>query len=430
MKTKSRQRLTFAQRLLFLAVAFVPFQQAMTLDVGFPLKLSEVLVIAAIGFLMLGARAPKYPATSKKLMLGLAGMVVLSTLMNIARQLPFTSFKGYDRGFTFDILQYTGYGLLVIAAGWILATRLGALEIARAVSVAIRLAALYSAAQVVLYLAGSEILATFNGATQLGRSYGELLPRNGPFLEGNYLAFFAGAGIFIAARRKDKVGVVLAAGCLVYSQSTIGIIGVVVALLALVILSPTKAVWSVLSAGVIAVMLTFLFVPQAQSFINVQSAKLGVSEDSSLSYVDASLDNRSMSAEVGFKMGILNPVAGVGSGRYGVQFQEYADPEDVPLGVIRGDVRPIANNTYAQMAAEMGLIGAGIFVVLLIGSFRRAKRAGPGLLGLVIFAAVCLTATPAWTVLPIWIVVAYLIAGRNPVAAKKTAAPVNASIEV
>lgn len=429
-RNKRKHPLSFTQTLLFLAIVFIPFQQALTLDVGFPLKVSEILVIASIGLLVFGARPSSTPANSKKLMVGLAGTVVLSTLFNIARQLPVSSFQGYDRGFTFDIVQYTGYGLLVIAAGWVMATRLGAVKIAKAVSVAVRLAAIYCVVQAVLYLSNSEVLAAVNGATQVGRSYGELLPRNGPFLEGNYLAFFAGSSIFITARRKDKLGIVLASLCMIYSQSTIGIIGVIVAVLALIVLSPSKGVLKVISAGIIAVLLVFIFVPQSRTFLEVQSAKLGVSEDSALSYVDASLENRSLSAEVGFKMGLLNPATGVGSGRYGVNFTDYADPEDVPLGVTRGDVRPIANNTYAQIAGEIGILGLVLFVLILIKSFRRSMRSGPALIALVIFTAICLTATPAWTVLPIWVVVAYLIAERKSVANEVSNASTPAAVSI
>lgn len=405
-----QEKKPLAETLMFGAVALVPFQQALTINVGFPLKASEILGIIAVAMLMVESRPAGFKVTNRAAMLAMGIIVTLSTVVNIFTPLPVMSYQGYERGFTFDIIQYSMYAFLVLIIGWFAATRLGPERIGKATSVGIKLAAAYSLLQLALHFAGSaKLLEALNGTTQLGRSYGESITRNGPFLEGNYLGFFAGLALFIAAKRRDKPGVAAALFCLVYSQSTTGIISVLLAVLVLVVVRPrgkAVALFGGMTATVVAV---GAFTPAAQTFLQTQALKLGFGSPGSqiIQGIDTSRRDRGASLETGFAIGADNPLLGVGPGRYGVWFDQYLNV-DSPLGKFIGS-RPIANNAYAQIVSELGFIALGAVVLMLIVIFFHVRRGGDSKdIALVVFVAIGLNAVPAWTVLPIWFVIAYL----------------------
>lgn len=395
---------------MFWAVALVPFQQALTIDAGFPLKASEILGIVAVGLFFYESRPHRFRATNLAALLAIGAIVTLSTAVNLFAPLPVPSYQGYERGFTFDIIQYSMYAFLVLIIGWFAATRLGADRIGQATTVAIKLAAAYSMAQLVLHLAGSaHLLETLNGATQLGRSYGESITRNGPFLEGNYLGFFAGLAIFISVKRRDKLGTTAAIFCLVYSQSTTGMIAVMLAMLVLLVVRPHGKIVALTGGLTATAIAVAAFTPAAQVFLQTQALKLGFGSPGSqiIQGIDTSRQDRSASLETGFAIGVDYPLLGVGPGRYGVWFDHYLSA-DTPLGKFIGS-RPIANNAYAQIVSELGFIALTAVILMLLVFFVHLRRGGRSSdVALVVFVAIGLNAVPAWTVLPIWFVIAYL----------------------
>jgi O-antigen ligase len=77
-------------------------------------------------------------------------------------------------------------------------------------------------------------------------------------------------------------------------------------------------------------------------------------------------------------------------------------------------VRPIANNVYAQIAAETGFIALLVFVGLLGYLVFQARKESDATLGLIVATAVGLIAFPAWTGLPIWTVIGAVIVLVSP----------------
>lgn len=409
---------------MYLAIVFVPFQQAFTLNVGFPLKVSELLAMLAIGGYLLNGQKAGHKAVGLAFFLALGLLVELSTMVHLVWPPVASHAPGYSGGLMFDLVQYAVYGFVVLIAGWLAATRLGPDRIGEAFGVAVRLAAAYCVLQVGLYLVGGNaILQVVNGVVQTGTAYGISFPRNGPFLEGNYLGFFAGAAIFMCARRKDSLGVVLGISCVLYSQSTVGLFATAAAALVILTLRPNARAVTVfaflgaVAAGAVA------FIPRVSDFVLQQLAKVGFaeSERESVSY---SLRSRTRATDTGIDMGLDNPVFGVGSGRFGFWHKEYVDYSEMPLGFTSDTVRPIANNSYVQILAELGVPAAILFVLLLatigVALFRQDRID----LALCVFLIVGLSATPAWTALPIWFIFAYLIsAARRP-------GPVDGVVEV
>lgn len=405
-----RDKLLPAEWLMYVAVVSIPFQQAFTAQVGFPLKISELAGLLAVVLFMAEGRKPAFHFRGGGKLLIISVILALSAAVNVTRELPLNNPQGYGRGLTADIIQYMAYGGVVIVVCWFAATRLGPERIAAGFSKAVRLAAIYCGVQLVLFLSGgSALLGAINGRTQSGSAYGIRLPRNGPFLEGNYLGFFAGVAFFIALRRKDKLGTVLALACLLYSQSTTGVLGVLAGLLLIALLRPTGKLVTVLAflglAGAAAVSL----VPAASSYVSQQLGKLGLVDPDGLSRnIGYSLLSRTVNADTGFSMTLDNPLLGVGPGRYGAWYESYTDYSELPVNFNSGVERAIANNSYIQIFAELGVIAGCAFVFLLAGLLWRLWKAQRSDLALAVFLVVGLNATPAWTGLPIWFAIAYL----------------------
>lgn len=391
--------------------------QAFTIPVGFPLKLSEIFAVTALGLGLVSGQRTRQRAFGGWALLLLAVTLLFSVMTNISGALPVNWAYGYDHGFTFDLIQYAAYAALVLGFGWALAHWLDVEAIGRAVSIAVRVAAGYCLVQLALWIVGAHgVLELVHGTTQVGQSYGLLLPRNGPFLEGNYLGFFAGTALFLCARRRDKVGVALAVACLFYSQTTSGLIAVLGALLVLAMTRP----FSKAAAGIAGALGVFfaaaLFVPAVGTLVQVQLAKLGIGDIQGNVPYTQSLQMRSASTISGYRIAGEHPWFGVGPGRYGVWNNVALSGHPGYLNPIYGPHRPIANNAYSQVFAELGIAAGVVLVLLMLALVWRLRRGHPADFGLAVFALIGLNTAPSWTQVVVWIAIGYLIAvaGRNP----------------
>lgn len=401
-----------AELFLFLAVVFSPFAQAFTVPIGFPLKLSEMLGGLGVAFLIGEGRQRSFRTVGGATFGVIASALLLSAFVNQGRAVPLQDHPGYSSGFTFDIVQYTVYGLVVLLVGWYLATRLGPYRIGAAISVAVRLALAYCALQLLLWGAGqADLLTTVQGTTQLGRSYGINLPRNGPFLEGNYLGFFAGVALFICLKRNDRIGAFCALACLIYSQSTSGVIAVVGAFAVTLLIRPKGKIVAVGAFAAVVASAAVTLIPAGESLLNVQLGKLGIVTDANANanLLTYSRDSRADATNVGVQMALDNPLLGVGPGRFGAWNNVTVGSDGVPINFVYGAVRPIANNGYAQIASEVGLIAfLALVVLLLVVAFRLRRGAAPNI-GLVWFVIIGFSTSPSWTALPVWIAISYLV---------------------
>jgi O-antigen ligase len=79
---------------------------------------------------------------------------------------------------------------------------------------------------------------------------------------------------------------------------------------------------------------------------------------------------RYMLWQAGWRMWLDNPIAGVGIGQFPVHLAQYAPSQFPPhyLGLV-------AHNMYIAMLAETGIIGFGLFILLLFTALRYLLRA-------------------------------------------------------
>lgn len=411
---------TLASKLMFIAVCAVPFQQALTLQVGFPLKISEITGVLAVILYMTSERTGerrRYAAAP--LQWSLLALVYLSTTLWLIMGPPRETALGYDRGMNADMLLYFVYAALVLILSWFAGTRLGPDWIARGFAVAVKLAAVWSILQVILNVAGAAaVLRLVNGNVQIGAAYGVGLPRNGPFLEGNYLGFFAGIALFVVLKRRDWWGAAAAAGCLLYSQSTVALVGVVVGVLVVAVLRPAGRVVGVLAFVALVGVIVISTVDVVALYITRQLGKLGLISDASLgASIEYSLQNRTSSIQRAIDMSEVFPWLGVGPGRYGYWDDAFSD-----TAAAIGN-RGIANNAYAQILAEVGVIAVACFIGIIVTLILRNLRSSRSVLAMAVFVAVGLNAAPSWTVLPIWFAIALLATTPKPDTARSPLLP-------
>jgi multisubunit Na+/H+ antiporter MnhG subunit len=397
----------WAQRLLFLAVVFIPFQQALTVEVGFPLKISEILAGAGVVTALVIHRARLLSATGARLVVALLGIVLASSVWTAVTTDGTVVNAAYPQGMLFDLIQYTAYAGLALAVFLGLSSVVSPDQVSVAVGWAVRLAAVYVVIQLVAWLAGAApLLELVNGNMQWGRQYGVEIPRNGPMREGNYFGLFAAAAACIAMRARDLVGLGVALILVLYSQSTGALLGIISAVLAVVILRPTRRKLLIVGGGLVAAVVAVLVIPPVNRMAVGQLTKLGLIPNQLGPAYEYSLRARSANAETGFAMAVDNPAVGVGQGRYASRYLEYLDLTGLPSNFGTNNVRPIANNVYAQLGAETGLIALAILVALLGLLLWRARRESDGAVALVTVIAVGLMAFPAWTNLMAWTMIA------------------------
>ncbi|QGU27560.1 O-antigen ligase family protein [Microbacterium oryzae] len=405
--------ISWSARFLWLAIAVLPFQQALTLDLGFPLKATEVLAFVGIILFVVERRTdffkrtgPLFSTWAARLVVALALVVIVSSCWALVAKAPAPRAEAYPRGIVFDLGLYTCYAGFALALFIALINSMDWSLLARAVGVAVRLAAVYSVIQIVTWALDSGWLEAVNGNIQIGTLYGTGLPRNGPFLEGNYLGFFAACALLLLARSRDVVGVVVAVTLIAYSASTGAIVAIAVGVLLMIILRPSRR--SVLATlGVVAAAATlFMVVPPLNRFATAQLTKLGLVENRLGDSYGYSLRSRTANADTGFSIALDNPLLGVGQGRYALHYWDHLDRTGLARRFGEGTARPIANNVYAQLAAETGLIALAIFASLLVLLLITGRREARSVVGLVGAIGVGLVAYPAWTSLVVWVMLA------------------------
>lgn len=400
---------TFTEWMLYLAVAFIPFQQALTIDLGFPLKISEILAIIGVISYVIGCRFRVVRSRIDWIVIAMAAIVMISSLYAAFTTDGAARPEGYPNGLLFDLAQYTGYAMLAMALAMAIGAVLSPEKFSEALGWAVRLAVLYAAFQVVVWLLGGSVVELLNGNFQMGTQYGVRMPRNGPFREGNYLGFFAATSLFFLARSRDILGITLASILVLYSQSTGAMVGAAAAVVVSILLRPSRRKLIVLAIAAVAATIVALVVPPVNRLIVGQLTKLGLIENNLGASYGYSLRSRSVNAETGFNMGLSNPILGLGQGRYSLYYDEYIDRTGLPDNFDATNVRHIANNAYSQIAAEAGLLALVVFVALLVALLYVSRLDSSSLAAVVIALAVGLVAFPAWTNITAWMVIGGLI---------------------
>lgn len=410
-KLNKFRALPLYQRYLLAAVALSPFQWALTLNVGFPLKLSEILLALGLAMYFLGRRPIQHASVASRIITGMIVLLLVSTIAASVVTGPSGHLRGFTRSPGTDMLMYCGYGMLILLAWFPLRTIPRDL-FGKALVVAAWITGMASLFQLVMVEAGrTGLLHALNFTTEgSGDSLfgGDAGTRSGPFLEGQHLGFYAGALAIVCLGRRAWFGMIWCVWAGLYAQSTTAIVGLVVAAgIAIVFRLSFRAVM-VFGAGLVATVAAVQVFPAAREFTRFQLAKLGLFDlDENYDFATLSLDIRDVKSEIGFQMMGDNFLTGVGPGRYGAHFFDYPLSSGLPTYYYESDHRAIAENAYAQIAAECGFFMVALLAALLFALLWRNRSAHISDFALVGYVAAGMLTQSSWTFIPIWILIGY-----------------------
>lgn len=393
--------------ILITGVVCLPLQQLFTIGgSGNPIKIVELAFVTAAAVLALGLlrERPEKITPIVPLALLLSCSVLVSMLLKRADYPPGWVPSGYALPLEGDIVLYSLYAVFAMMIAVLMSLVLDFVTVARAVRYSVYVAGACCLVQLALWMVGLQVVYfALSGTYQLGQSFGASLPRNGPFLEGNYLALYAGCALFVCWRTKSRTAVGICVAMLLYSQSTAGMLSVAVAVPAAIAL---RGSWRMRAAfvGVVALLVCgSAFSGFAGTYMATQGSKLGLVESSGVEGADFSRENRYLTSVTGFRIGVHYPLLGVGSGRYGVHYEDHVDLSKTrSIFLVSGYSRPITNNAYSQIAAEHGLVGLALFGAILVAPLRVLRRSDAGV-GMFIFFAFAMLTAPSWTVPTIWV---------------------------
>jgi putative inorganic carbon (HCO3(-)) transporter len=220
--------------------------------------------------------------------------------------------------------------------------------------------------------------------------YGLISPPNpaaegrleGGSLDPNQLAAVCVAGIILGlglavaakgrpvARGAALVGVAFCTVTTMLTASRGGLIALSVALIATIIFVKRWRVQAIIAAVVIAFAGYYYFATLASP--EARDRVLSTTQGQ-----ERVLEGRTTIWHVGWRTFTANPVIGVGDGNFGVSFRHYLLE---PGAVGRSDQvfkQTVAHNSYLQVGAELGVVGASLFIGVLlscIGSALLAAR--------------------------------------------------------
>lgn len=406
--------------LVLISLVSLPFTQALTLDVGFPLKIYE-LTFAASALLRIVSPRSVGQAVDRRLLVWGSAMVVGSAV-SLAYAVTLRDHRPSDFGLyrfspTVDGLLACAYLVLAIAALLLVA------DLARrrrddVVTYWLR-GALFCAAYAVYVNVNALLRLGFpllpGTSDQTSTLSGVKIFRAGTFLEGNFLGLYLLASLVLALTVRRLLGALLLTLAILISLSTLNVLLAMVLWVAFVVID--------LRRGFIAPKVLLLVLPLVLVLLSLPSSYYqAVLVDKLQDPRSQSAVERRASAAAAVEMFEDHPLTGIGVAQYGLYLPQYR-PAFLPHGYLSDRARFIANNVYVQVAAEQGLVGLIPFLGLLWLVARSAARSRSRLLMVgFLSVVVVLNAFPSSTVVYLWAFFGVLIGGAGSPAVPDLAA--------
>lgn len=403
-------RLDVNLMLISLYVFFLPFTNVFVLNIGFPLKISEVLLFSII-FVRIIVPAKNRQLTrttliAAALLLGFFAIAFASTVINSFWQYDYTLnyFDDVRFGYAFDSFLKLFYIGLSIASFFLIKKSL-AHDPARLCRVF--LAGGTAASLFCWYLFFASVFHItpqyFNGSDAPPQTF--LIPfvgefyRSGTFKEGNHTGLFLLVCIFLSHQLRLK-SVYLFSATLVTTFSTPAILGCIAYFTVYYVVYFLKKraflkLW-VMAIGTVA-LLAGVF---SNEYVRlVTTNKIVDSEESSDAY---SKFDRLELTETGTAMALSNTFWGVGPSNFSLHYNHFTKDQNRIT-----ETKRIVNNVYLEIFSETGVFALLLFVLFLALLYRNVKALKLKV-GFCIFL-IYLTVYPTFTLLFLWFYFAYLL---------------------
>lgn len=387
---------------------FMPFTQALTFKIGFPLKFSELALLILGCMFILFKRQVKLPKGIALIISLLFLLITCSVIINLFWTYTYP-LKEYSTRFGYYGDSIARYVYFILA----LLTFLVSVEIFQTNTVRYIKVWIYGALTAAFYTWYLSIFSALHlpyfllpGMENPPQMISGSIIRCGTFPEGNSMGlFFLMSGTFAAYIRKYLSAAFLFLS-IIPTFSTLSIVSLfiflVIYLKKFIVRKPSLII------GLALLMIPVIyFGSQTRAYKIYIHDKLftkgmKITNEGSYSKVD-----RLVSLKNSFQMGIDNPVFGVGLSNYGRHYESYLyrqnlDAENIPT-FIRAGEKTIPNNIYGEIWAESGVLSFIIFLVLLIQLFFYAAYDKRMILtGMLVCLLICFNAYPSFIMIYLW----------------------------
>ncbi|MBN8854814.1 MAG: hypothetical protein BGO55_20075 [Sphingobacteriales bacterium 50-39] len=399
----------------------MPFTQALTFNLGFPFKLSEIALFLLAPFYLLLKRRIPLPRSIIYTIGLLFFIISASELINLFYKYPY-ALRTYKTRFGYTGDSITRYVYFVLALlTFFVATDMFLTHRRRYINIW-----LYGAVLAAVYAWYLAIFSFLNlpvfllpGMTHPPQeivAFHRQIIRCGTFLEGNMMSlylFLSGAMAFYS--RKYKTGIFLLFTVFT-TFSTLSIISVFIFLILYLqkhIFRKKYLVYA-LPALVLIFSATFLFTKTEFYKFHVYN-KLFSNADKADDPQAYSKADRIFSIKDAYNMGVGNPVWGVGLANYSRHYDRYQSrgnlDERLYVNFQRINDKVIPNNIYLELWSETGAISLLIFVLFLaiLLSYAR-KDSSRALFPALICMMICFMAYPSFIMIYLWAFMALPVA--------------------
>lgn len=400
--------------LFLLFLLFLPFTRALTLNIGFPLKISELilglLILASIANFRFRISKPK-----KIINIVLISFVIWASFSFVINEIwnypyPLKQIPSRMGSLHLDSLLRLAYIYLSVIAYFISQKYFS--KYPKALKFWLMGAVISSIYAWYLFLSSSLNIPYIKlfGMDEIPQNINGVV-RCGTFKEGNFFGLYLLLSAVIALYlKRTKTGIFLILS-IVTTLSTITFVSVFVFLVYLsrrILLKKKVLIYFLILLPFIAIF-SIMFV-QSSFFKEMIYAKLN-KPSTELSPSNFSKVDRVLSSRIAFKQGLDNPFFGVGPYNYALHYDKFNDFEtyiennsEWSLNYFkRSNKRAIPNNVYLEVWSEYGVVGFAIFILFLILILIKAFQSKNDIItGGIIALMVSFNAFPSFIMLFIW----------------------------
>jgi O-antigen ligase len=384
---------------------FLPFTQALTINVGFPLKISELLLFLLLFIYLITSNILNFKLSRLTITLFFFTVVIfVSFIVNIFYKYPYNLILGDSRFSPFvDSLLKFFYVLIAIFAMLVSINELSKnSKLVKFFLWGAIVSSLYS-----WYLFASGVLKLpvlllpgMNDPAVINTPFGDII-RCGTFKEGNFMGLYLVIAAIVAFYQNKVTVSVFLFLTIITTFSTAAMACSFIFFMIFLIKKYKKHKFKLIGALSLTALVLFLLIQFNSSFKSYFFDKIFASEDTVENTNDVfSKVDRLNTTYVGLSMFYDNPVFGVGLSNYSLHYYHYnLLPELDVVGFKR-----IPNNIYIEIMSETGIFGIFTFLYFLIQIYNIGKRKSRIILASGLIACYFyFFAFPSFTLLFIWV---------------------------
>jgi O-antigen ligase len=398
----------FDNILIFIFFLFIPFTYALTINLGFPLKISEVSLFIIFILLIYKSRFKVYPLRQRVFVL--ISVFILFTFgsvtVNLFWEYPY-ELNTFDSRFGYKVDSFLKYGYVLLAYFSLIVTSnsfsINPNKYIKVFLYGAFIASLYSWYLFLMSLLELPyiLLPGMDENPQIvNLSFGNVI-RCGTFKEGNYMGLFLLISSFMAFYiGRAKAGWFFLFTIISTMASMSIICGAIFLFLYYFHSFFNKRNIHKLVMSAVGVMVIFTLLLQSKDFHFLITSKLFGNTEKISNNAEYSKADRLNSMKIALKIGLNNPVLGVGLSNYALHQKEFNEDARFFYKNFKG----IPNNIYLEIFAEIGLIGLLLFLFFLFQLYNltyydKSKVLRFGFLSTLLY----FFAFPTFTMIFIWV---------------------------